>query len=32
MKRLVHWFWNSMVAIAEARQEYHKKHGYKAWY
>jgi hypothetical protein len=32
MKRLVHWIWNGMIAMAEARQEYHKKHGFSAWY
>jgi hypothetical protein len=32
MKRLVHWVWNAMIAMAEARQAYHRKHGYSAWY
>ena len=32
MKRLALWFWNGMIAIAEAKHEYHRKHGFKAWY
>jgi hypothetical protein len=32
MKRLAHWVWNGMIAMAEARQEYHRKYGFKAWY
>jgi hypothetical protein len=32
MKRLAKFVWTHMIAVAEARHAYHKKHGFSAWY
>lgn len=32
MKRLAQWIWNGMIAMAEAREAYYRKHGVSAWY
>ena len=32
IKRALESIWNFLVAWGDAKHEYHKKHGYKAWY
>jgi hypothetical protein len=32
MKKIALAVWNHMIAIAEARDAYYRKHGFSAWY
>lgn len=32
MKRILNAIWAHLIAIAEAREAYYRKHGFSAWY